>query len=155
MAGAGYEEQLTPDVEARFQDFINAPSSDAVRLRDAFAQLLAQGNDKAAPIEAVWALQGQNQLPRPPQVQQWDLPVGSPNDYAPMPQQSMNPPGMSFPTAPMGPGSPLQSRKVPDEMPKVPDEPPKPQQDPAPFHGKGSYMGAYKLPEKKNKKGKG
>ena len=76
-----------PDVEARFQDFINQPGSQGSRLRDAFAQLLAQGQSQAVPMEAVMAQQGRAQLPPPPPNPHLDRPqiysddsVGTPAD---------------------------------------------------------------------------
>jgi hypothetical protein len=143
---SGYEDQITPaDMDFAIED----PNE---RLRQAFAQILAQnGQGGAAPMDALMAAQMQQQMPMQPGVQKWDLPMGQPGDFAAMPQQSMNPRGMNFPTAPMGAESPLQSNQPPPQMPKVPDEPPR---APAPFNGKGEVVGAYELPKKKSKKGK-
>jgi hypothetical protein len=103
------------------------------RLRDAFAQLLALGQDKAAPIEAVWAEQGRNQLPGPPPNPNVERPqiyndptVGTPIQQAPVP------PSLDFPTAtPKGdPTPPFPGAKSVDVKP-------------------------FGLPKKSTKKGKG
>jgi hypothetical protein len=87
------------------------------RLRDAFAQLLAQGQDKAVPMEAVMAAQGRQQLPPPrpdpnldrPQIYN-DETVGTPTLRAPGPPDTHE-----FPTAQANPK--ISSEKPPAPFP--------------------------------------
>jgi hypothetical protein len=132
MPGAGYEGQLPQLTDAQIGIDPNDPQD---RLRNAFAQMLLAGQGQASPLEALWAAQGRSQIPAPAQTARWDLPLGQPGDYAVMPQRSMNPPGMSFPTAPAGADSQLQSINPPPSMPRVPDAPPRPA---PPFPGAAS-----------------
>jgi len=149
-----------PDAEARFQQFINAPGSQGSRLRDAFAQLLAQGSDQAMPMEAMMAAQGRSQWPAPP----------------PPTNDMMRPPALNNADAaimkleverPQGYGVeddvrvPMQIFGGDDRVQRFPVAgEPKPGEGEAPFGGKGLVVGPYELPKKKNdekkkKKGKG
>jgi hypothetical protein len=108
------------------------------RLRDAFAQLLAMGNDQAVPAEAVWAQQGPRQFP-PPQpdldVRRFPLPEeqGLPNVVTPQRQFNDDERYLRFP---------MQG----DQNRANPAEPP--------FGGKGLVVGEYKPPDKKDNKNK-
>jgi len=111
------------------------------RLRNAFAQLLAQGNNQAAPVEALWARQGLDQLaPSPPVpgkiMDRTQSPV-DPSIVLPQRQFDLADPNAHFPTAEQGPGD---TRYRPAEREK-------------PFKGKGEIVGPYELPKSK-KKGK-
>ena len=73
---------------------------DRERLRDAFAQLIAAGQGRALPMEALWAGQGQRQLPpaaaaaaiTSPQMNQGETTLR-------MPQVPTPDPNLNFPTA--------------------------------------------------------
>ena len=85
------------------------------RLRDAFAQLLAVNGQGpvVSPIEALWAQQGQQQMPSqppgPPLDPSKDF-TGQAGTSMPRPQA---PPGLNFPTAPAAPGTLLGGPKPP------------------------------------------
>jgi hypothetical protein len=93
-------------------------ADDNARLRDAFAQLLAVNGQGpvVSPIEALWAQQGQRQLPPPP-----GPPLDPSKDFTGQAGTSMPrpqaPPGLNFPTAPAAPQSLLGG---PREAPKPP-----------------------------------
>lgn len=131
---------MDADTEARFQNFINSPGSDAARLRDAFAQLMAQG---AAPAEHLWAEQMRQQMPTPP-----DPTITHPRQMGDspdtdLPMRAIDPGAaaeIAFPTARMGA----------DTDPHFQPPGGKTDADQAPFHGKGSYV----LPKEMRKKGK-
>ena len=99
----GYEDQIAQD--------------DPNGLRDAFAQLLMMGANKSYPLEALWAAQGRDQIPRP---------VPNPSgDGMPMAGAA---PGLNFPTAPAGPQADREFQ---------------PEQAAKPFGGKGEVVGPY------------
>jgi hypothetical protein len=130
------------EAEARFQEFINRPGSQDSRLRDAFAQLMAMGAGQALPAEAVWAAQGQQQLPPDtmPLIRPREM-GDSPTTDLPMRAIDPGPAAeLAFPTAPADP------RADQHFQPKGG----KTDADQAPFHGKGSYV----LPKEMRKKGK-
>jgi hypothetical protein len=93
-------------------DIIATPEE---RLRDAFAQLLMQGNPKAVSDEALWAMQGRHQLGGPPP----DDMTRYPGLKANIPR-ALSPPGLDFPTAQPGPGHPEMFGKVERAQPPFP-----------------------------------
>src|SRR6185295_148387 len=124
------------------------PGSPNSRLRDAFAQLLAMGNNQAAPAEAVWAAQGPKQFAQPyagPETMDRVGAFDDPTTRTPMRQFDPNP-VLDFPQAPAGPIKLDNPRK--GEAPRPPEEPP--------FHGKGVVAETtdrpWELPKKKSKK---
>jgi len=125
--------------EARFQQFINGPSSKGAQLRDAFAQLLAMGQSGAVPAEALWARQGLDQLtPTPPDSNITRSPPmaernQNQNFTIPMPQIQSADPTLDFPT-----GTPPQDPRMKGAS--------------KPFPGaKEIEIKPYELPKKKKK----
>jgi hypothetical protein len=116
------------------------------RLREALTRLIAMGAHPNYTPENLWAAQGQAQLPSP--VQRFDLPGGSPGDYAAMPQVRQDP-QLAFPQA--MPSTQAPNPEPPPSMPPVPDQP-QSAKAPAPFGGKGQVVGPYELPKREQKK---
>jgi hypothetical protein len=101
------------------QDTINYDDP-VQRLRDAFAQLLYRGNDKAIPMEDVWRVQG------PPQFNR-NVVSGEVLDRAETPTDQTT----ALP----------QRQFIPDPRYDYPmSMGGRPPEDPAPFHGRGSYI---------------
>jgi hypothetical protein len=119
------------------------------RLRDAFAQLLAQGNGQALPMEAVMAAQARSQWPKPPPPA--GVTYAQPferKDTLITPLDIERPEGYSIdntvraPTRFVDNTDPNLRFPVQGEANRAnPDEPP--------FGGKGLVVGPYKLPKKK------
>ena len=138
--------------ETRFQKFIDEPGSPGSRLRDAFAQLLAQGSGQAVPVEAVWQAQARNQWPPPHPLQGETLDrigaVGDPNTFTR--QRQFNPdPRLDFPTAPQGLNAPSPQQEILEQTEKLLGPKRKSFPDAKEYHQK-----PYNLPEspKKNEK---
>jgi hypothetical protein len=118
------------------------------RLRDAFAQLLAMGQDRSAPVEALWAAQGQRQLPPTPSA------PGMMMDRSET-AGNFEPPGTVTPQVQISPEAEQYARQAmpglgrTDNPWSVADEP-----GPAPFGGKGLIIRPgdeeYALPPSKN-----
>ena len=124
MAGAGYEDQPVADDPAAV--------TDQERLRHAFAALLAMGQDRSLPPEALWAGQGRNQLPdaRPPLERPPAVGGDVQGFTTPMPGIQSVDPRLEFPTAPeppsqFGRGKPFKGKGIVAETTERPWELPK------------------------------
>ncbi len=110
------------------------------RLRDAFAQLLLQGNNQAVPVDAVWAAQGPRQFPKPAAP---DLPIDRPelshdrNTTLPI-VRGLEDPHLDFPTAAAGPQSPDRALGTLNQMDR---------RRPFPDAKNVEVVGPYKLPK--------
>ena len=93
-----------PELDEVYQQFAAGAGVPEMRLRDAFAQLLAQGNRQALPVEALWTRQGSGQFPPPASPVEKAPAMTDPNAVLPQRQFGVPEPDASFPTAPMGPG---------------------------------------------------
>jgi hypothetical protein len=122
------------------------------RLREAFATLLAQGNDQAVPLEAVMAAQGRSQWPQPaPPEGVTREPLFERKDTLITPLDIQRPEGYSIDNDVKAPTRILSGD---DRFLRFPVQGEANRDNPAeaPFGGKGLVVGEYKPPEKKEKK---
>jgi hypothetical protein len=118
------------------------------RLRDAFAQLLLQGNSQAVPMDAVWAAQGRHQFPPPPPTDNMTERPEVPGDQTtrtPMPLATDRRQQLGFPTAPAGPMSPDRALTTMNSDDR---------QRPFPNAQDIEVVGPYHLPKSPEKTGK-
>jgi len=115
------------------------------RLRDAFAQLLAMGNNQAVPAEAVMAAQGRNQFPQPPPpAGVTRAPLFERKDTLITPLDIQRPEGYGIDNTVRAPTRFVDNADPNLKFPTAGE--PKAVTNEAPFGGKGKMMGPYKSP---------
>jgi hypothetical protein len=123
-----------------------------MRLRDAFAQLLAANQREAIPLEALMAAQGRQQLPPPsPPAGVTREPLFERKDTLITPLDIQRPQGYSIDNTVRAPTRFIDNTDPNLRFP-VQGDADRPNPAEAPFGGKGLVVGEYKPSQKKDKK---